>query len=39
MIPPMPSAISLNTPIEDVHNFRIARLVYKLSHKLALALA
>ncbi|HKS08354.1 MAG TPA: ATP-dependent DNA helicase RecG [Pyrinomonadaceae bacterium] len=39
MIPPMPSAISLNTPIEDLHNFRIARLGEQLSHKLALALA
>ena len=39
MIPPMPRAISLNTPIEDLHNFRIARLVDQLSHKLALALA
>lgn len=39
MIPPMPSAISLNTPIEDLHNFRIARLGDQLSHKLALALA
>ncbi|HKV35232.1 MAG TPA: ATP-dependent DNA helicase RecG [Pyrinomonadaceae bacterium] len=35
----MPSAISLNTPIEDLHNFRIARLGDQLSHKLALALA
>ena len=26
MIAPMPGAISLNTPIEDLHNFRIARL-------------
>src|SRR5688572_19683894 len=39
MIPPMPSAISLNTPIEDLYNFRIARLGDQLSHKLALALA
>ena len=39
MIPPMPSAISLNTPIEDLHIFRIARLGDQLSHKLALALA
>ncbi len=35
----MPSAISLNTPIGDLHNFRIARLGDQLSHKLALALA
>jgi len=39
MIPSMPSAISLNTPIEDLHNFRIARLGDQLAHKLALALA
>ena len=39
MIPPMPSAISLNTRIEDLHQFRIARLGDQLSHKLALALA
>ena len=39
MIPPMPGAISLNTPIEDLHSFRIARLGDQLSHKLALALA
>ena len=39
MIPPMPSAISLNTPIEDLHSFRIARLGETLSHKLAKALA
>jgi ATP-dependent DNA helicase RecG len=39
MIPPMPSAISLNTSIEDLHKFRIARLGDQLSHKLALALA
>jgi ATP-dependent DNA helicase RecG len=39
MIPPMPSAISLNTSIEDLHKFRIARLGGQLSHKLALALA
>jgi ATP-dependent DNA helicase RecG len=39
MIPPMPSAISLNTSIEDLHEFRIARLGDQLSHKLALALA
>src|SRR5215203_60126 len=39
MIAPMPSAISLNTPIEDLHNFRIARLGQTLSLKLANALA
>ena len=39
MIPAMPSAISLNTPIQDLHNFRIARLGDQLSHKLAVALA
>jgi len=39
MIAPMPSAISLNTPIEDLHNFRIARLGQLLSRKLARALA
>src|ERR1044071_5515998 len=39
MIPMMPSAIRLNTPIEDLHKFRIARLGEQLSHKLALALA
>jgi ATP-dependent DNA helicase RecG len=39
MIPPMPSAISLNTRIEDLHSFRIARLGDQLSHKLAKALA
>ena len=39
MIPAMPRAISLNTPIEDLHNFRIARLGDQLSHKLAAALA
>src|SRR5205814_4433307 len=38
MIPPMPSAISLNTPIEDLHKFRIARLGETLSHKLARAI-
>ncbi|HWF88893.1 MAG TPA: DEAD/DEAH box helicase, partial [Pyrinomonadaceae bacterium] len=35
----MPSAISLNTSIEDLHNFKIARLGQILSHKLAKALA
>jgi len=39
MIPSMPSAICLNIRIEDLHNFRIARLGDQLSHKLALALA
>ncbi|HSK63680.1 MAG TPA: ATP-dependent DNA helicase RecG [Pyrinomonadaceae bacterium] len=35
----MPSAISLNTRIEDLHSFRIARLGEQLSRKLASALA
>ena len=39
MIPAMPGAISLNTRIEELHKFRIARLGDQLSHKLALALA
>lgn len=39
MIAPMPGAISLNTPIEDLHNFRIARPGQQLSRKLAKALA
>lgn len=39
MISAMPSAISLNTPIEDLHSFRIARLGENLSRKLAAALA
>src|SRR5829696_193438 len=39
MIAPMPSAISLSTPIEDLHSFRIARLGQTLSRKLANALA
>jgi len=39
MIAAMPSAISLNTSIEDLHNFKIARLGQILSHKLAKALA
>ena len=39
MIPMMPSAISLNTSIGDLHKFRIARLGDQLSHKLALAVA
>jgi ATP-dependent DNA helicase RecG len=39
MIPAMRSAISLNTPIEDLHSFKIARLGPILSRKLATALA
>ena len=39
MIAAMPGAISLNTPIEDLHNFKIARLGPMLSRKLAKALA
>ena len=39
MIPAMPSAISLNTPIEDLHRFKIARLGPNLSRKLAAAVA
>ncbi|HEX7294816.1 MAG TPA: hypothetical protein VF251_03620, partial [Pyrinomonadaceae bacterium] len=35
----MPSAISLNTPIEDLHRFKIARLGPNLSRKLAAAVA
>jgi ATP-dependent DNA helicase RecG len=35
----VPVAISLNTPIEDLHQFRIARLGENLSRKLAAALA
>src|SRR6476661_336670 len=35
----MPSAISLNTPIEDLHNFKIARLGQILARKLAAAVA
>ncbi|HEU4835848.1 MAG TPA: ATP-dependent DNA helicase RecG [Pyrinomonadaceae bacterium] len=35
----MPGAISLNTPIEDLHSFKIARLGQILCHKLAKALA
>jgi ATP-dependent DNA helicase RecG len=35
----MPSAISLNTPIEDLHGFKIARLGPQLSRKLAAAVA
>ena len=38
MIPPMPSAISLSTPVEDLHSFKIARLGPLLSRKLAQAL-
>jgi ATP-dependent DNA helicase RecG len=39
MILAMPSAISLNTSIEDLHKFKIARLGPNLSRKLAAALA
>src|ERR1044072_6840377 len=39
MIPPMPSAICLHTRLEDLHNFRIARLGDHLPHNLALAVA
>ena len=39
MIAAMPSAISLNTSIEDLHSFKIARLCPVLSRKLAKALA
>jgi ATP-dependent DNA helicase RecG len=39
MIAAMPGAISLNTPIEDLHSFKIARLGQILAHKLAKALA
>src|SRR5689334_2824220 len=39
MIASMPGAISLNTPIEDLHKFRLARLGETLSHKLARAVA
>ena len=39
MIAAMPSAISLNTSIEDLHSFKIARLGPVLSRKLAKALA
>jgi ATP-dependent DNA helicase RecG len=39
MIHAMPSAISLNTPIEDLHRFKIARLGPNLSRKLAAAVA
>ena len=39
MIAAMPSAISLNTSIEDLHSFKIARLGPILSRKLAKALA
>ena len=35
----MPVAISLNTPIEDLHQFKIARVGQNLSRKLAAALA
>jgi len=39
IIAPMPSAISLNTPIEDLHGFKIARLGQTLARKLAAAVA
>jgi ATP-dependent DNA helicase RecG len=39
MIRAMPSAISLNIPIEDLHGFKIARLGPQLSRKLAAAVA
>jgi ATP-dependent DNA helicase RecG len=39
MIGAMPGAISLNTPVEDLHSFKIARLGPLLSRKLAKALA
>ncbi len=39
MIPAMPGAISLDTPLEDLHSFKIARLGPVLSRKLAKALA
>jgi ATP-dependent DNA helicase RecG len=39
MIAGMPGAISLNTSIEDLHSFKIARLGPVLSRKLAKALA
>ncbi|HSE20010.1 MAG TPA: ATP-dependent DNA helicase RecG [Pyrinomonadaceae bacterium] len=39
MIQPMPGAISLNTRIEDLHSFKIARLGQILSRKLAAAIA
>src|SRR5512144_1876095 len=35
----MPGAITLNTPIEDLHKFKIARLGPNLARKLAAALA
>ncbi len=35
----MPGAISLNTPIEDLHTFKIARLGETLARKLAAAVA
>ncbi|MFN2532035.1 MAG: ATP-dependent DNA helicase RecG [Pyrinomonadaceae bacterium] len=39
MIRTMPSAISLGTPVEVLHNFKIARLGPTLSRKLAAAVA
>jgi hypothetical protein len=35
----MPGAISLNTPIEDLHKHKIARLGQILARKLAAAVA
>ena len=35
----MSGAISLNTPLEDLHKFKVARLGPNLSHKLAAAVA
>jgi ATP-dependent DNA helicase RecG len=35
----MPSAIALNTPIEDLHQHKIARLGQNLARKLAAAVA
>ncbi len=35
----MPSAIALNTPIEDLHQYKIARLGQNLARKLAAAVA
>jgi ATP-dependent DNA helicase RecG len=39
MISPMPPPLSLDTPIDELHKYGIARLGQNLSHKLALALA
>ncbi|MFN2512004.1 MAG: ATP-dependent DNA helicase RecG [Pyrinomonadaceae bacterium] len=35
----MPAPLTLDTPIEELHKYRIARLGQTMSHKLALALA